>query len=85
MIYLDVKDQLKEGTKVTFKNKWGETQKGTFTGNIEQEGDEMWGEFICRPWGGDDETGDVICLYPLSEPFNIISEDEFKAMPWVTE
>jgi hypothetical protein len=69
--------ELKKGTRVVFRNKWGEMQKGTFTGEIDEDG---YGVFVCRPFSNNKE---VDCLFPVECKITVLTEEEFQARPWV--
>jgi len=72
--------KLVEGTRVVFRNKWNEMQKGTFTGIVEDEGPTTGcGIFICRPF----DNEDVRCLFPMSCRITVLTEEEFQSRPWV--
>ena len=69
--------ELKKGTRVVFRNKWGEMQKGTFTGEIDEDG---FGVFICRPFSNNME---IESLFPMECKITVLTEEEFQARPWV--
>ena len=68
---------LEKGTRVVFRNKWGEMQKGTFTGEIDEDG---FGAFVCRPFSNNRE---IESLFPMVCKITILTEEEFQARPWV--
>ena len=71
--------KLTEGTRVVFRNKWNQMQKGTFTGIIKDDGPTAgYGLFICRPFDNDD----VQCLFPMSCRITVLTEEEFQSRPW---
>lgn len=69
--------KLVKGTRVVFRNKWNEMQKGTFTGEIDED---RFGVFVCRPFS---DNSEIECLFPMECKITVLTEEEFQNRPWI--